>query len=127
MRKAVGTFCACLLLTGAGCWWNIGNTRIEADVRINDQAVDVALDEAVARVQRELQKRGLEVAVSPDADAARVVCKTKRGDQFTIVLSRVRTASGKEQTRVRVEWGTSKPDRELWFELLLALGVSAIQ
>ncbi len=125
MKRSVGILCACLLLTGAGCARQFGNTRIEADVRIDDKAVDVALDDAVAKVQRELQKRGLEVAVNPTAEAVRVVSKTKSGDQFTIVFNRFRTASGKEQTKVRVEWGTT-PDRELWLALLLVLGASAL-
>jgi hypothetical protein len=110
---------------GAGCARQFGNTRIEADVRIDDKSIDVALDEAVARVERELQKRGLQVTVNPDGDTVRVVSKTKTGDQFTVVFSRARTASGKEQTKVRVEWGTT-PDRELWLALLLLLGASAL-
>ena len=126
MKTVVGILCACLLLVVGGCGWNLGNTRVEADVRIDEKAVDVALDDAAARIQGELQKRGLEVTVTPSGDTARVVSKTKSGDQFTVVLRRERTASGKERTRVRVEWGT-RPDRELWLALLLVLGASAVQ
>src|SRR5438045_8883587 len=110
MKRAVGILCASLLVFQAGCGWNLGNTRIEADVQIDEKALDVAIDDAVAKVQRELQKRGLEVTVNPDGDGVRVVSKTRSGDQFTIVLSRFRTVSGKDQTKVRVEWGT-RPDR----------------
>src|ERR1043166_9713667 len=99
MKRAVGVLCACVLFTGAGCVWNFGNTRVETDVRVDEMAVAVALDDAVARVQRELEKRGLEVTVLPEGDAVRVVSKTKTGDQFTVVLSRARTPSGSEQTR----------------------------
>lgn len=126
MKRAVVILCACLLLSEAGCVWNFGKTRVEADVQVDEKAVDVALDEAAGKVQRELQKRGLEVTVNPDEDAVRVVSKTKAGDRFTVVLSRSRTASGKEQTGVRIEWG-SRPDRELWLGLLVALGASTVQ
>jgi hypothetical protein len=126
MKRAVGILCAGLLVGAAGCAWNFGNTRVEADVRVNDQAVDLALEDAAAKVQKELQKRGLEVTVHPEGDAIRLVSKTKAGGEFTVVLSRVRLASGKEQTRVRVEWGSS-PDRELWLGLLVTLGASAVE
>ncbi len=126
MKRAVGLLCACLLLAGAGCAWQFGNTRVEADVKIDDRALDLALDQAAARVQQELQRLGLEVTVNPAGDAVRVVSKMKSGEQFTIVLTRARTATGKEQTNVRVEWG-SRPDRELWFKLLVALGPVVVQ
>jgi hypothetical protein len=118
--------CACLLLAGAGCAWDVGSTRVQADVRVNEQAVDATLDEAAAKVQRELSRLGLEVTAAPDGDAVRVVSKTKAGDRFAVVLSRGRSASGREQTQVRVEWG-ARADRELWLGLLLALGASAAQ
>jgi hypothetical protein len=92
MKTAVGILCAGLLLAGAGCAWNFGNTRVEADVRVDEQAVDLTLDEAAARVRKELEKRGLEVTVNPDGDAVRVVSRTKTGDQFTVVLNRAHTA-----------------------------------
>jgi len=126
MKRTVGILCASFLLMQVGCARNFGNTRVEADVRIDDKAVDVTLDEAVAKVQKWLEKRGLEVAVNPDGDAVRVVCKAKSGDQFTVVLSRFSTASGKEQTRVKIEWG-AKTDRALWLEMLVLLGASAAQ
>ena len=44
MKTVVGILCACLLLAVGGCGWNLGNTRVEADVRIDEKAVDVALD-----------------------------------------------------------------------------------
>lgn len=126
MTRAVGMLCFGLLLAGAGCSWNAGNTRIEADVKVNEQAINATLDEAAAKVQTELRKRGLEVTGTADGDAVRVVAKAKSGDTFTVFLSRGRGASGKEQTRLRVEWG-AKPDRELWLALLLTLGASAVQ
>jgi hypothetical protein len=126
MKRALGVLCAGLLLAGAGCEWNAGSTRIEADVRVNDQSLDVALDEAVAKVQRELQRRGLEATVTVDGDSTRVVARTKAGDQFAVVFSRSRDGAGKEQTRVRFEWG-ARPDLDLRLALLVALGASVVQ
>ena len=126
MKRAIGMCCACFLVMEAGCGWNLGNTRVEADVRIDERALDLALEDAAQKVQTALQKRGLEVTVKPDGDALRVVSKTKSGDQFTVVLNRAQTMSGKEQTRIRIEWG-ARPDRELWLELLVALGASVAQ
>jgi hypothetical protein len=105
MKRALGLLCAGLLLAGAGCEWNLGNTRVEADVTVNDQSIDAAIDEAAAKVQKELQKRGLEATISPDGDGFRVVAKAKSGDQFAVLLSRGLSASGREQTRIRIEWG----------------------
>jgi hypothetical protein len=126
MKRALGLLCAGLLLAGVGCEWNVGNTRVEADVRVNDQSIDAAIDEAAAKVQRELQKRGLEATISPDGDNVRVTARTKSGDQFAVLLSRSRTATGREQTRIRVEWG-AKSDSELWLAVLVAVGASAVQ
>jgi hypothetical protein len=111
---------------GTGCVWDFGNTRVEADVQVNEQAIDVTLDRAAEKLQQELQRRGLEVTVNSGGDTVRVVSKTRSGDQFTVVLNRTRTSSGKEQTQVRVEWGP-RPDRELWLELLVALGPAVVQ
>jgi hypothetical protein len=125
MKRAVGMLCAGLLLMGAGCVWSVGNTRVEANVQVDEQAVDVALDKAADRLQKELQRQGLEVTVNPASDTVRVVSKTRSGDQFTVVLSRERSPSGQEQTKVRVEWAT-KPDRALWLGLIAALAPAVI-
>ena len=52
-----------------------------------------ALERAADKVQKELQRQGLEVTVNPDSDAIRVVSKTRSGDQFTVVLNRGRSPS----------------------------------
>jgi hypothetical protein len=117
MKRAVGILCAGLLLMGAGCVWQFGNTRVEADVQIDEKALDMTLDRAVAKVQAELQKRGLEVTVNPDGDAMRLVCKGRTGGQFTVVLSRARTESGQEQTKARIDWNGTSRDVGLLFAL----------
>jgi hypothetical protein len=126
MKQAMGMICAGLLLAGVGCTWNAGGTRVDLDVKINDHSLDETLDAAVAKLQRELQKRGLEATISAEGDTARVKAKTKYGDEFTVVFNRTRDANGKEQTRLRVEWG-ARPDRELWLGLMLAIGASELR
>jgi hypothetical protein len=126
MKRAVAILCGGLLLVGGGCAGRIGNTVVEADVRIDEKSLDVTLDEAAAKLQMELQRRGLQVTVNPDGNTIRVVTRTRSGDQFTMVLTRSIGASGKEQTKVRVEWD-AKPDVELWLELLAALAPVALQ
>lgn len=118
MTRLAGTMCA--VLVAAGCALNAGNTRVDVALKIDEQAVDATLDAAVARIQAELQRRGLQVTVSAEADTARVVSTTRSGDRFTVILSRAPTAAGKEQTRVRVEWDKA-PDRELWLGMLAAI------
>ena len=126
MKRAMLVVCVSVCLMGSGCVWNFGNTRVEADVQVNEQSLDVALDKAVETLRRELQRRNLEVTVNPDGDTVRVVTKTKTGDQFTIILSRIRQDSGKEQTQIRVDW-SARPDRDLWLGLLLALTPTTTQ
>jgi hypothetical protein len=126
MIRGMGIVCSGLLLVAAGCAWQIGNTQVEASVKVDEQAVDATLEKATAKVQEELQRRGLQVSVSPEADAVRIVSAMKSGEKFTVVLRRARTLLAKEQTRVRVEWDT-KSDRELWLALLVSVASATAQ
>src|SRR5262249_26252031 len=121
-----GTICAGLVIVMVGCALNVGNTRVDVAVKVDEQAVDATLDAAVEKVREELQRRGLQVTVSAEADTARVVSTTKSGGRFTVILSRVRTTVGKEQTQVRVEWDKA-PDRELWLGMLAAMASVALE
>jgi hypothetical protein len=123
MKVAVAVLCAGLAFA-AGCAMKLGNTRVEASVQVDEQAINTKLETAVEKVKAELQMRGLEVDVRAEADATRLACATKAGDRFTVVLSRFRTVTGTEETKVRVEWG-AKPDRELWLGLLVAVAAEA--
>lgn len=125
MIRASWLLCACLATSLVGCVFNIGGTRVDFAVKVDEQSLDVALDTAAARLQQELQRRGLEVAVVQDAQAVRVVSATRSGGRFTIILTRELSPAGKEQTRARVEWETT-PDKELWTALIVALGSAAL-
>jgi outer membrane biogenesis lipoprotein LolB len=126
MTRILGVLCIVATIALAGCAFDVGNTRVDVGVKIDERAIDASLDNAVAKLKAELERRGLQVAVNPEADAVRVVSTTKAGDKFTLVLTRLPTASGKEQTKVRVEWQTT-PDRELWLALIVAVGETALQ
>jgi hypothetical protein len=126
MVRASGILCACLVILLAGCALNVGNTRVDVAVKVDEQAVDATLEDAALKLKAELERRGLQVSVSPEVDAVRVVSSTKAGDKFTVVLTRSQTEAGREQTRVRVEWDKA-PDRELWLGLVVAIGATALQ
>jgi hypothetical protein len=125
MFRATGLLCACLVAVGGGCALNVGNTRVDVAVKVDEQAINASIDTAAARLKAELERRGLQVAISQDGDAIKVISRTKGGDQFTLVLTRQEVA-GKELTKVRVEWAT-KPDRELWLALVFAAGATALE
>jgi hypothetical protein len=117
----------CVGLAGAaGCASLIGNTRIEASVKVDEQAVNASLDAAAARVEAELKSRGISVVVSPGIDSVRLDAVTRSGDKFAVLLTRVRAADGKEQTKVRIEWEKA-PDRNLWLALLAAIAIEAAE
>jgi hypothetical protein len=125
MTRALGMLCAALVVASAGCALNVGNTRVDVAVKVDEQVIASDLDNAVAKLKAELQRRGIQTTVSPDGDAVRVVSTTRTGDKFTVVLTRFQAAPGQEQTRVRVEWAKS-PDGELWLALVAALGTAAV-
>jgi hypothetical protein len=127
--------CAALVIASAGCALNFGNTRVDVAVKVNEQAIDAPLEQVAVKVKAELERRGLQVAVSPEADAVRVVSSTQTGDKFTVVLSREPVLSKvlykqeleavPRRTLVRVEWDKA-PDHELWVGLIAALGAAAV-
>lgn len=126
MIRAMGILCAGLMLTLTGCALNVGNTRVDVAVKVDEQAVNTTLENAAVKLKTELERRGLQVAVNPEGDTVRVVSTTRTGDKFTVLLSRFRAASGQEQTKVRVEWDKA-PDRELWAGMIVAIGATALQ
>lgn len=136
MTRALGILCAALVVASAGCALNVGNTRVDVAVQVDELGVDATLEQVAVKVKAELEQRGLQVAVNPADDAVRVVSTTKTGDKFTVVLSRgpvpsklpqkeLKAAGAHEQTYVRVEWEKA-PDRELWEGLVVALGTAAV-
>ena len=74
MKQALSMFWAGVLLMGVGCSSQFGNVRLEADVKVNEKSLDVALDEAAAKLQQELQRR-LHVAGRRDVAALDAVVR----------------------------------------------------
>lgn len=126
MFRASGLLCACLAAALAGCVFNVGGTRMDVAIKVDEQAVDAKLEVAAAKLQRALEMRGLQVEVTNGPDAVRVVSATRSGDRFTIVLSKQVSPSGKEQTRMRAEWDKA-PDKELWVALVVAATATTIR
>ncbi len=125
MVKALGILLAALVIALPGCAFDVGSTRVDVAVQIDEQAVDAKLEDAARRIKEDLQRRGIDVSVTQEKNAARLACTAKSGDKFAVVLRRVRSASGAEQTKVRVEWEKA-PDRELWLAMVLVAGSVAL-
>lgn len=117
--------CACLVAVTAGCAFNIGNTRVEAVVKIDEQAIDATLETAVEKVRTELERRGIRVVVRSEGQMTRLAAVTKSGDRFLVILNEYPSPTG-TKTRLRVEWEKA-PDRDLWVALLATVGAAALQ
>jgi hypothetical protein len=122
-RQAAMVCAAGILMAVAACSFNLGNV-VKVDVQPNEKLVNGALDQVAQRIENEMRRLGLQVAVAPSGDAARITGTTKTGKRFVILLSRVRGPQG-EQTNIHVDWD-QKPDRELWAQLLLVAGEVAV-
>jgi hypothetical protein len=126
MFRASGAACAFLAAALAGCVFNAGGTQVDVAVKVDEQALNAAFDATAMKIKAELEKRGLQVMVNAQGDTIRLVSKTKSGDQFAVVLTRLVTPTGTERTMVRAEW-EKVPDKELWAALLVAAGTAVLQ
>jgi hypothetical protein len=116
IRQGVRVGAASLLIALAGCALQFGNTAVHVGVKVNEQVVNEALDSAAQKIQNQMSRLGLTVAVSRDGETARLTSTTRAGQKFTVLLNRVNGPQG-EQTRVHVEWDTA-PDEALWLQLI---------
>jgi hypothetical protein len=121
-RAAFGCVGA-LLLAGLGCNFHLGNA-VQVDVKVDEQVLNDAVETVAGRLEKEMRRLGLQVVVSRDAEVVRLKSKTKSGDEFVVVLNRVHGPRG-EQTRIAFNWERA-PDRELWIQLLLVAGQTAL-
>jgi hypothetical protein len=125
MFRQAGILCAAGLLAAAtGCSFKLGNI-VQVDVKANEQVVNDALDQVAQRIENEMRRLGLEVAVASSGDAVRITSTTKTGQKFVVVLRHVNGPRGEQQTNLGVEWDKA-PDRELWSQLLLISGRAAV-
>ena len=126
MFRASGILCACLAAALVGCVFNMGGTRVDVAVKVNEQTLDAAFDATAMKLREELQRRGLQVTVNQRGNTIRLTSRTKAGDQFAVVLTRLVTPEGTERTSVRAEWEKA-PDRDLWAALIVAAGTTVLQ
>jgi hypothetical protein len=126
MLRQAALLCAVgMLAAGAGCSFKWGNNLVQVDVKANEQVVNDTLDQVAQRIESEMRRLGLQVAVAPSGDAVRITSTTKTGQRFVVVLKHVTGPRGEQQTNLRVEWDQA-PDRELWSQLLLIAGQVAV-
>jgi hypothetical protein len=108
----------------AGCAFQLGNSTVQVGVKVNEQAVNDSLEHVAQRLQAEMTRMGLQVAVAPDGDVVRLTSTTKSGQKFVVVLSRLRGSQG-EQTNVHIDWDKGC-DKDLWMQLILVAGQTAL-
>lgn len=125
LRTVAGICAGGLLVVLAGCSIPIGNTTVQVGVKVNEQAVNDSLEHVAQRLQAEMTRMGLQVAMTPDGDVVRLTSTTKAGQKFVVVLSRLRGPQGGEQTNVHIDWDKGS-DRDLWLQLILVAGQTAI-
>jgi hypothetical protein len=119
MFRQTAMVCAAgILMTAAAC--SFKNGFVQVDVKPNEQVVNSTLEQVAERIETEMRRLGLQIAVAPSADAIRITSTAKTGQRFAVLLSRVRLPQG-EQTNIRVDWDQA-PDAELWAQLLLVAG-----
>jgi hypothetical protein len=116
MLRQVALFCAAgLLAAGVGCAFKLGNVA-QVEIKPNDQVVNDTLEHVAQRIQNEMQRLGLQVAVAPSADAVSITSTTKSGQRFVITLVRANGPQG-TQTTIHVDWDQAA-DRDLWLQLM---------
>jgi hypothetical protein len=125
MLRQTGLVCVgSLLVVVIGCAFRLGNSTVQVDVKVNDEVVKDTVDSVAQRIENEMRRLGLLVAVSRDGDVVSLTSTTKAGQRFTVMLSRVRGAQG-EQTSIHVDWEQAS-DRNLWLQLLVVAGQATV-
>jgi hypothetical protein len=111
-----------LLVLVTGCAFKLGNLA-QVNVKVTEQVDNDSIDRVAERLENEMRRLGLQVAVTPGADVVRVTSTTKSGQRFIVVLSRVKGQQGK-RTTVHIDW-EQVSDNNLWLQLLLVAGQTA--
>jgi hypothetical protein len=123
-RQAAIVGAAGILMAAAACSFKLGNNLVQVNVKPNEQVVNSTLEQVAERIENEMRRLGLQVAVAPSGDTVRITSTTKTGQGFVVLLSRVPGPQG-EQTNIHVNWHQA-PDAELWAQLLLVAGQVAV-
>lgn len=121
--RAVMVCASGLLMAVAGCSFRLGNSNIQVGVKVDEKVVNDSADRVAQRLENEMRRLGLQVTTEQEGNAIRLT-SSKAGQRFVIVLNRVPGPQG-EQTNIRVDWDKSA-DRDLWLQLLLVAGQTAL-
>jgi hypothetical protein len=113
-----------LLIAAAGCSFRLGNNLVQVGVKMDEQVVNDSMDKVAQRIENEMRRLGLQVATNQETNAVRLTSTTKAGQRFVVLLTRVQGPRG-EQTNIHVDWDQAS-DRELWLQLLLVAGQTAL-
>jgi len=126
MVSRVAMVCAGgLLVALVGCSFRLGNNAsVQVDVKANDQVVKGAIDGVAQKIENEMRRLGLQVAVTREAATVRLSSTTKAGQRFVVQLSRIGGPQG-EQTSIHIDWDQAS-DRDLWLQLLLVAGQATV-
>lgn len=123
MFGRIAMVCAGGLLIAAGCSFRLGNNTVQVGVKVDEKVINDSVDSVAQRIENEMRRLGLQVAVSQDGSTTRLT-SSKGGQQFVVLLNKVQGPRG-EQTNIRVDWEKA-PDRDLWLQLLLVAGQAAL-
>jgi hypothetical protein len=102
------TMCAMalLLVVAGGCTpEQFGLGMFQSSGPGADRVVAASLETVSQSTKTGLERLGMTVAVAPQGEDVRLAVRTSVGDQFAVVLTRVKMPDG-ERTRVRIDGGT---------------------
>jgi hypothetical protein len=125
MPKASGGLCAAgvVLLVVAGCAIpeSFGLNFFQTTAPGHDRVVAASLESVSESTQAGLRRLGMSVVATPQGEDLRIAARTAAGEQFVVVLTRVKTEQG-ERTRVRLEGGTGSHEQTV-FQILARVDV----
>ena len=85
----------------------------------SDYVVAGSANNVAASLEASLKRVGLSAVITEQGEDIRVASKTLKGDQFALVLTKVKTQQG-ESTRVRFEWENG-PDEQIRTHVVTSL------
>ena len=103
----------CVILGGCTIPDQFRLSIFESSAGSHEQVIAGSLSSVATSTQNSLQRLGMFVNATPEGDDIRLDVRTKAGEQFKVVLTRVTSDAG-ERTRVRIEGGTSTHEQTVF-------------
>jgi hypothetical protein len=123
MRMANRSMCAVGIILAAlgGCTLpeQFGLSFLQTSGPAENRVVVASLETVARSTQSGLERLGMNVIATPQGEDLRLTARTSVGDQFNVVLTRVKNSAG-EQTRVRIEGGNNSHHQSV-FRILAEL------